>query len=323
MSLRIDTSEWISGALVIGEMGLGVLGADIPSSGTNGAGILYNDISLPSEAADEFRMLVTSVPAGGTIFFWEDSSFQTFGYADGVYSGGYDGFKNGSNYGSATYSFTIGSGIAGVTTATLANVTLSATGALALQGTTSSTLAGVTLSATGTLALAGAVSATLAAVTLAATGTLALAGAASNTLADVTSSATGTLAIVGTTSKTLADVTLSATSLLDAGNLGAVSQTLANVTASATGVVAILGSASIHLADCTIVATGTGPVIASVPGGGTSIYRRPIRDAQALERQREELHRFEALWADDEKILALLQEQVDAGVFDQPNEGLQ
>lgn len=108
MSLRIDTSELISGALVIGETGLGVRGDAVPSTGASGAPPLYNDISLPSEAADEFRALLVTVPAGGTFFMWEDSSFTATGYADGSYSGTYTGFKNGTSYGTATYSFTIG-----------------------------------------------------------------------------------------------------------------------------------------------------------------------------------------------------------------------
>lgn len=327
MSLRIDTSELISGALVIGETGLGVRGDAVPSTGASGAPPLYNDISLPSEAADEFRALLVTVPAGGTFFMWEDSSFTATGYADGSYSGTYTGFKNGTSYGTATYSFTIGAaGIAGTTTATLANVTLSATATLAITGTAGATLAPATLAATGTLALAGTLAATLGNATLSATGVAAITGAATDTLANATLAATGTVPIVGTTTRTLADATLSAAGLLDAGNLGALSATLANVTASAAGTVAILGSASILLADCTIVAEGTGPVVIAPPAtheGGRHIgpplrrppFERTHRDPNAdrLERQR-----LEMLQADDLKILALLQEQIDAGVFDQP-----
>lgn len=121
MSLRIDTSEWISGALVIGETGLGVRGDAVPSTGTHGAGILYNDITLPGEAADEFRALLLSVPAGGTFFMWEDSSFTATGYPDGTYNGTYEGFKNGVSYGTATYSFTIGAAGATIVAAGIAS----------------------------------------------------------------------------------------------------------------------------------------------------------------------------------------------------------
>lgn len=107
---RADTSSLISGKTVAGVRGLGVLGANIPSTGTSGPGILYNDIDPVTEADDEFRALLLSVPSGGTFFMWEDSSFTATGYADGSYSGTYEGFKNGVSYGTATYSFTIGAG---------------------------------------------------------------------------------------------------------------------------------------------------------------------------------------------------------------------
>lgn len=108
MTLRIATTSLISGKLVIGVRGLGIRGDAIPSSGGSGASILYNDISLPSEAADEFRAQITSRPSGGTIFFFEDGSFIASGYADGSYSGGYTGYKNGTSYGSSTYTFVVG-----------------------------------------------------------------------------------------------------------------------------------------------------------------------------------------------------------------------
>ena len=53
MSLRIDASEWISGALLIGETGLGVLAENVPSTGTSGASYLYNDLSLPADNGKE------------------------------------------------------------------------------------------------------------------------------------------------------------------------------------------------------------------------------------------------------------------------------
>lgn len=107
--LRVD-SAWISGGyLQVGEPGFGVLGAAIPATGTDGPPPLYNDISLPAEANDEFRALLSSVPSGGSFFMFEDSSFIATGYADGVYTGTYEGFKNGVSYGSASFSFTIGS----------------------------------------------------------------------------------------------------------------------------------------------------------------------------------------------------------------------
>lgn len=108
LSCRVDTSSLISGACVVGNRGLGVLGADVPSSGGSGAGYLYNDLNLPTENADEFYGLIASGPSGLTSFFaFEDSSFTATG-PDGSYSFTYTGYKNGTSYGSATVNFSIG-----------------------------------------------------------------------------------------------------------------------------------------------------------------------------------------------------------------------
>ena len=124
MSLRIDTAEWISGALVIGNTGLGVRGDAIPSTGTHGPSILYNDVTLPGEAADEFRGLITAWPAGLSLFVGEDGGFVASG-PDGAYSGTYTGYKNGAAYGSTSFTITIGSPISaapGVATIALAGL---------------------------------------------------------------------------------------------------------------------------------------------------------------------------------------------------------
>lgn len=90
-----------------GGPGLGVLGADVPSSGAHGAALLFNDISLPAEATDEFRALILTVPAAGALFVYEDSSLS-FSGPDGVHTGTYEGYKNGLSYGVAAYSITLG-----------------------------------------------------------------------------------------------------------------------------------------------------------------------------------------------------------------------
>lgn len=93
----------ISGRITLGRRGNGVLGADVPAGSP-----LANDITLPGEAADEFRAEILTRPAGGTVFMYPDSSFVAAGFPDGVHSGTYEGFKNGISYGTATYTFTIG-----------------------------------------------------------------------------------------------------------------------------------------------------------------------------------------------------------------------
>lgn len=84
-SLRIDTSELISGALVIGDTGGGVLGSSVPSSGTNGAGYAYNDLA-PGDLTKEVMGRVLTQPSAGTLTTFEDTSFIFEGAPDGTYN---------------------------------------------------------------------------------------------------------------------------------------------------------------------------------------------------------------------------------------------
>lgn len=107
MSLRVDTSSLISGALVCGNRGLGVLGSEVPSTGDNGPGFIYNDLTLPADAGKEVRGLIVTPPAAGTLFAYEDSSF-TFSAPDGSYSFVYRLYVDGVDQGTATVSLTVG-----------------------------------------------------------------------------------------------------------------------------------------------------------------------------------------------------------------------
>lgn len=106
MSIRVDSASLISGALVCGNRGLGVLGSAIPGTGDHGASLLANDVQ-PGEESSEFRALILTRPSTGTIFFYEDGSFEATDVEDGD-GGTYEGFKDGASYGIAAYSFTIG-----------------------------------------------------------------------------------------------------------------------------------------------------------------------------------------------------------------------
>lgn len=107
MSLRIDTSELISGALVIGETGLGVLGSNIPATGEDYPSIFYEDLSLPADAGKEIRGLLLTPPASGTLFVYEDGSFS-FAAPDGSYWFTYRLYADGSALNTATVSIIIG-----------------------------------------------------------------------------------------------------------------------------------------------------------------------------------------------------------------------
>ena len=128
--------QLLTGAYHFGVGGLGVLGSEVPSTGTHGAGYLYNDITLPGEAGDEFYGLITSFPVGlSTFFAYEDSSFTATG-PDGSYSFTYTGYKNGTSYGTQTVTITLGAAALVVQDATHAhaadNLALSGTGTAAL-----------------------------------------------------------------------------------------------------------------------------------------------------------------------------------------------
>ena len=176
MSIRVDTASLISGALVCGGRGLGVLPADIPSTGDDGASILYNDIESGDEAK-EFRALILTVPSGGAVFFYEDGSFIASGFADGEHSGTYRLFVDGADLGTATYTFTVGASgtaVTGTLAATLDGVTMVASGQISVAGLFASTLDGVTLSASGAVAehATGTFAATLGDVRMRASGYL-------------------------------------------------------------------------------------------------------------------------------------------------------
>ena len=107
--MRVDTLSLISGAVVCGDRGLGVLGSTILSDtaiGGNGSGYLYNDVDGGDEAK-EFRGLIVTPPSAGTFFAYEDGSFSLVA-PDGSYTFVYRLYVDGADLGTATASVTIG-----------------------------------------------------------------------------------------------------------------------------------------------------------------------------------------------------------------------
>ncbi|MCG8608952.1 MAG: hypothetical protein MI864_00310 [Pseudomonadales bacterium] len=101
MSIRVDTSPLISSSLIVGNSGHGVLAENIPSSGENGAGYTYNDLSLPADNGKEIRGEIVTEPVSGTFFAYEDTSFE-FSANDGSYFFEYQLYVDGVATGSAT-----------------------------------------------------------------------------------------------------------------------------------------------------------------------------------------------------------------------------
>lgn len=109
MSLRVDTSEWIAGSLLIGETGLGVIGSAIPSTGDNGPAYTYNDLSFPTDNNKEVCGRITSWPSAGTLVAYEDTSFEFTGAPDGAYFFDYQLYVDGVATGSpVTVSLAVG-----------------------------------------------------------------------------------------------------------------------------------------------------------------------------------------------------------------------
>lgn len=82
MSIRVDTVSLISGAIVCGNRGLGVIGSLIPASGDHGPGYTYNDLSLPADNDKEICGRITTWPTGGALTAYEDTSFEYSGTTD-------------------------------------------------------------------------------------------------------------------------------------------------------------------------------------------------------------------------------------------------
>ena len=115
MSMRVDSSL-IAGSLVVGGPGLGVLAENVPSTGPNGAGYLYNDLTLPADNGKEVRGEILTQPSSGTLFALEDSSFSFVGAPDGSYEFTYQLYVDGVLTGpAATVTLNVGDVAASVT----------------------------------------------------------------------------------------------------------------------------------------------------------------------------------------------------------------
>jgi hypothetical protein len=86
----------------------GVTGSLIQATGDNGAGYVYSSLSLPADNNNEYQGYITSVPAGLTLFAYEDTSF-TAAANDGVYTVPFELWENGILLGTTDFTITFGS----------------------------------------------------------------------------------------------------------------------------------------------------------------------------------------------------------------------
>jgi hypothetical protein len=82
MTIRLDTTSLVSGAVVLGTLGLGVPAELIPAYGENGAGYAYSSLRFPEDAGKEIRGFITRFPTNGTLKANEDTSFTYVGASD-------------------------------------------------------------------------------------------------------------------------------------------------------------------------------------------------------------------------------------------------
>jgi hypothetical protein len=101
MSFRVGEA-WIANSFLVGGEGFGVLGSEIPSTGDNGAGYTYNDLSLPADANKEICGRITTWPTDGTLYAYEDTSFTFSDAPDGAYFFEYQLYVDGIAVGSPT-----------------------------------------------------------------------------------------------------------------------------------------------------------------------------------------------------------------------------
>ena len=149
MSMRVGSDYLGDGSFLVGNSGFGVLAENVPSTGENGPGYLYNDLDLPADNGKEVAGRIVVWPSAGTLAANEDSSFEFTGAPDGAYTFQYQLYVDGVLTGSpATVDLVIG----GATTvsATLASIGVSAFDATVITTTNtivSATAANISVSA--------------------------------------------------------------------------------------------------------------------------------------------------------------------------------
>lgn len=108
MSLRIDTTELIPGALVIGDTGHGVLGISVPAFGLHGPGFAFDSVLLQAGfATKEYRATIDSTAPALRLSAAENTSFLATG-PDGSHEVAWSLFEDGIYVGSSTFTVRFG-----------------------------------------------------------------------------------------------------------------------------------------------------------------------------------------------------------------------
>ena len=111
---QVLSSGWLSSVYA----GLGILGADIPTTGDNGGSPVLNDGINPSS---EYRWALVTPPAAGTFMPYENLTFEFSGAPDGIYSAVYRLWEDGVDQSTATITLQVGPSYTTISV-TLANI---------------------------------------------------------------------------------------------------------------------------------------------------------------------------------------------------------
>lgn len=94
-TVRVDASPLVTNAVVLGATGMGVPGAQIPSTGTHGPAIPYAHLNLPYDNTVEIRCEVTAKSPGLVINMDETGAMDFTVTQDGVYTFTTNTYKSG------------------------------------------------------------------------------------------------------------------------------------------------------------------------------------------------------------------------------------
>jgi hypothetical protein len=193
--MRRNLNQSAAGRRILGTPQVGVLASAIPSTGDQGASLLYNKIQAGDPAGCLYRIWITSQPASGTLVVDETGAFTFSGAADGTWTAGeridkYDPAVGLFSTDTGTAQFNVN--VAGAALAGAAAAVATASAALAGSAAALSGSGAAVASATGALTTAIRLSGT-ATATAAAAATLKVNGAALGGLASAQATASGTL----------------------------------------------------------------------------------------------------------------------------------
>ena len=216
------------GRRILGVPDVGILAATIASqtaSGTNGAGLLYDESINPANTGKQLRIAITSAPGSGTLFVYENGAFDFEGAANGTYSIGYNWYADDVLGGADTATVVVGASDGSAAGATLTGASSLSSGSA--SGTAAGSAAGITLAGASTLVVgsaSGTADGSAAGLVLDGTSTL-IVGSASGTTEGAASGVTltGGSSLVsgsasGTASGGVAGVVLNGASVLVAGS---------------------------------------------------------------------------------------------------------